>query len=907
MEHSFDIFLITETWLHEGISNDLIHLEGFRLYRRDRNTRGGGLCIYASNRINTTVIQTSDVIEQLWLEIKTDKEKTAVGVVYKPPTFNTELFLNELEDTLILITPSMKNILITGDFNINLLNIENAGVENFYSVLETFNLKQIIEVPTRVTETSESLLDLIIVSMEEDIVEKGVIENELSDHHLTHCTLQVCGGRGGPRIFTYRNFKHFEYEKFQTDLFQIPWYVMFDLNSVDEKLDYLVNNLIYLFDIHAPMTTSRFTRPYAPWITDNIKIMISIRDKVLKRFKNTNNIAHKNFYKEIRNYTTQAIKREKKAYFEYKIKNGTPKQNWKFLKENNCMPIKKNKDIPVHLSDVNVINDFFVNGVPKTSLSNEIKNFYSNNNINNNNFKFKPVTDNCIYEILNHITTTATGCDGINITMLKLCCPHIIPYLTHIVNHCLGENTFPAMWKRAVVTVLPKKPNPEILKDLRCISILPTLSKIIEKIMEIQLREHLELNSLIPIIQSGFRPGHSCTTALLHIVDEVITATDKGLCTVLVSLDFSRAFDTINYDLLLEILHYIGLSEDAVKLFSNYLRNREQCVRLNNNESSYIKLRTGVPQGSILGPLLFTIYTSNLTNLNYSKIHLYADDTQIYQSFSATDRDAACLRINDDLDNFLKVAKDHCLVINPSKSNFIVFGPKIHRNSIIDNINIQIENNTLERKDKVKSLGVIIDTDLRFKENTNKLLQKGYSSLKLIYSNRHFLPQKTKILLCETLVLSTLNYADSLYGPCLDSIYINKVQKLQNSCLRLIYGIRRNQRISHKLKEINWLNMKNRRLHHSACLFHNILIHKSPVYLYQKIKFRTDVHTLNLRFKGLLTPPIHRTELFKRSFSYQICNIYNNIDNTFKNSSKHQFKKIYKLHLFKTQCLQNNK
>ena len=904
VEHCFDIFLIAETWLHAGISDDLIKLEGFRLYRRDRPTRGGGLCIYASNKLNTTIIQTSEVIEQLWLEIKTDREKNAVGVIYKPPTFNTELFLNELEDTLILLTPSVKNILLTGDFNINLLNIPNPVVDNFYSVLETFNLKQIIEVPTRVTEISESLLDLIIVSMEEDIVEIGVLENDSSDHHLIHCTLKVCDVKSGPRIFSYRNFKNFDYEKFEFDLFEIPWYIIFDLNSVDEKVDYLINNLTYLFEVHAPMITSRFTRPYAPWITDNIKIMISIRDKALKRFKNTNNIYHKNFYKDIRNYTTQAIRREKKAYFEHKIKNGTPKQNWKLLRNNNCMPIKKNKEIPVHLSDLNVINDFFVNGVPQTSASDEVTNFYNNNKINDNNFKFKTVSDNCVYEILTNITTTATGCDGINITMLKLCCPHIIPYLTHIVNHCLIENTFPAMWKRAVVSVLPKKANPEILKDLRCISILPTLSKIVEKIMELQLREHLEQNSLIPIIQSGFRPGHSCTTALLHIVDEVITATDKGLCTILVSLDFSRAFDTINYDILLAILHYIGLSENAIQLFSNYLRNRGQYVLLNNNKSNFMNLKTGVPQGSILGPLLFTIYTSNLVNLKYSKIHLYADDTQLYQSFSASDIHTASLQINEDLDNFLKVAKDHCLVINPSKSNFIIFGPKMQRNSIVDNINIQIEGNILEKKDKVKSLGVIIDADLRFKENTNKLLQKGYSSLKLIYGNRHFLPRKTKILLCETLVLSTLNYADCLYGPCLDSVYVKKVQKLQNSCLRLIYGIRRNQRISHKLKETNWLNMKNRRLHHSACLFHNIVIDKSPVYLYQKIKFRTDVHTLNVRFKGLLTPPVHRTEIFTRCFSYQVYKIYNNIHDTLKNYSKCHFKKIYKLHLFKTQCLQ---
>lgn len=233
---------------------------------------------------------------------------------------------------------------------------------------------------------------------------------------------------------------------------------------------------------------------------------------------------------------------------------------------------------------------------------------------------------------------------------------------------------------------------------------------------------------------------------------------------------------------------------------------------------------------------------------------------------------------------------------------FIIFGPKNQRSNTKDHITIKIGNDSLIQVDQAKSLGVILDSDLRFEDHVNKMLQKGYSVLKLIYGNRHYLPHKTKVLLCETLVLSILNYADSLYGPCITTLYARKIQKLQNSCLRLIYGIYRNQKISHKLKEVRWLNMYNRRLHHTVCLFHGIILNKIPIYLFQKIKFRTDVHTLNIRFKGLLTPPQHRTELFKRSFSYQIAKTYNGLNNQLKGNSITRFKKIYKSYLFERQC-----
>lgn len=902
-DHSFDVFTVSETWLHRGIPDRLLNINGYKLYRCDRETRGGGLCIYVTNTLNTTIFPTGNTIEQLWVNFTLYKHSYAIGVVYKPPTFDTNFFLSELEDSLSLIAPTADHIICTGDFNINVLNLQSTYVNNLYSVLETFNLEQIVDTPTRITDISTALIDLILTFREEKIIEKGVLQNNSSDHDIVFCVLKVKNKSSEPKLYTYRSFKNFCYELFEIDLYNIPWYLIYDINSVDEKVRFLVDNLVFLFDIHVPFITSRFTRPYAPWLTDHIKMMMSTRDKALAKYKRTKNEAHWQFYKEMRNYTRAAIRRDKKAYFEYKINISTPKDCWKFLKNNNLLPHNKNNEIPDHLSDVNEINNFFVNAIPTVTASEPILNFYKSNTLNNSNFKFQKTNESTVLKVLNNISTNAAGCDGLNAKLLKLCCPHIIPYITDLINFCLVQNVFPSEWKKAVVTVLPKKSNPEEFKDLRAISILPTLSKLIEKIMEMQLRQYLVQNNLIPTTQSGFRPGHSCTTALLDIVDDIIGATDRGMCTCLVLLDFSRAFDTINYEMLKSILHYIGFSEDSVKLIDNYTKNREQCVRLNNVSSNYLTLTSGVPQGSILGPLLFTIYTSNLvSNVNHCKIHLYADDTQLYYSFPSLDVERASFHINEDINKFIIAAQGHCLIINPNKSEVIIFGPKKQKNVVKSILNIAVEDTVLEKKDSVKSLGVIIDSDLRFENHIDKVLQKGYLSLKLIYGNRQCLPQKTKIMLCETLVLSLFNYADSLYGPCLNSLYTRKIQKLQNSCLRLIYGIRKNQRISHKLCEVKWLNMQNRRIHHAACLFHALILNKSPSYLYRKIKFRTDVHNLNVRFKGLLTPPMHRSQFFTRSFSYQICKIYNGISDELKTKRISNFKGKYKSILLERQA-----
>lgn len=204
---------------------------------------------------------------------------------------------------------------------------------------------------------------------------------------------------------------------------------------------------------------------------------------------------------------------------------------------------------------------------------------------------------------------------------------------------------------------------------------------------------------------------------------------------------------------------------------------------------------------------------------------------------------------------------------------------------------IRINGEDIIFRKNVKSLGLTIDQDLRFTDHINKKLQSGYISLKLIYQNRAILSRQLKSMLCDSLVLSQLNYCDTIYGSCLLKSDEERIQRLQNSCLRLIFGVRKYEHISHYLRLNGWLNMSERRYLHTICFFRNILKTKTPVYLYNKITFRSDVHNINIRSRGRLSMPKHSMQQFKRSFSYQIVSLMNKLPaDTLEISSRSRFK-----------------
>lgn len=878
----YDIVGVTETWLQNYVNDDAVKIENYTFIRLDRPGRGGGIGMYIKNNIQFNILYSeySEFVEHMWIKIEISNKVYVFAVVYRPPNTNFDSFLSVFEDTLTEIYSNFDYIICTGDFNTNLFNLECSRADNLSSVCETYNLKQIINEPTRLTDTSLTLLDLIFVSNEIPVVDFGVIDCGISDHFLVFGKIEITVSAKVGKTFKYRAFKNINLDNFQNDLVTIPWDVIYELTSIDDKVEFLANNLLELFDIHAPMKTYNIKskRSYAPWITENIKLMQNLRENALKKYKSTKKSQHWEYYKQLRNFTTSAIRSEKKAYLKNKFENSTIKQKWKELEKVNLSK-KRNVSIPENLKDVNRINNFFVNAAnPNLSPDDELKNFYLNNTKHNFEipFSFEVITENVVLNIIQNIKSEAYGPDKLNITMIFLCCPFIIPYVTHIVNQCITTSYFPKAWKKANVIPLPKINQPTELSHLRSISILPTFSKILEKIMDMQIRPFLERYKILPIKQSGFRHGYSCTSALTDITDDILKGLNDNKVTALILLDYSKAFDMINHTILLARLHYIGFSSNSCKLLKSYITDRYQRVTIDTQVSNSLVISSGVPQGSILGPLLYTLYTACFhESLAFCDYHMYADDTQIYKSFERNDALNSNNLINKDLDSLLKISNDHLLKINPSKSSVILFTSNIDRNAIINNLEFRIGRDIIPFKDHTKNLGLILDYKLRFKEHITQLLKKCYTSLKIIYSLRSYLTYDIKKMLCDSLILSQFNYCDSVYGPCLDSVDIRRIQKVQNSCLRLIFGIKRGKRITHKLKDIGWLNMYDRRKLHMSCFFYKILKQKQPTYLYNKIKFRTDIHNRNIRKKALLDIPRHRKEVFKRSFSYRIATCIN--------------------------------
>ena len=893
--HSFSVLALTETWLTPNISDGDMFVSNYKLLRRDRGSRGGGVALYIRADIQHKILLPVSHLEDLWISMVINGINIIFGVVYRPPSMSTADFVDSFETTLSIHLPTCDELFCLGDLNIDVLNVESRDFLKLSDMLESFHLKQIVDRPTRVTHNTVTALDLIITTNEELVIGWDTLcADHISDHELVYCLLRCERVLRSVTYKTRRTFKNFNHELFLSDFFSTPFYNIFHIESIDDKIHYLNQLIIRLFNVHAPLRNFKYSKPYSPWLTENTRFLMSLRDKARKKWKVSKSTAAYNYYKTLRNFCAQVIRAEKRAYLNNRAFNLTNNiEIWKRLKTLGVL--NDQPRIPDHVRNVNCINEYFIRSVPQSVTCPNLINYYNHNCKPDlmSKFSFRLIDELTIMRVFTKLKSGSAGSDGISLKMLSLCYPHIIPYLTHIINCCIQSSTFPSLWKDAQVVPIPKNKNPSDYCDLRPISILPVLSKILETVLQNQLSEFLYDNNVIPLHQSGFRSRHSCETALLSITDDIVRALDKGYATVLVLLDYSKAFDSLNHQTLLAILHYSGLNSDAISLINSYLKGRSQRVVLDDIFSHKVFISSGVPQGSILGPLLYSIYTSNIPScISSCNMHLYADDTQLYFSFPPSEVDSAINAINEDLKSIARVSKEHSLFLNVKKSTAILFASDSVKEKISD-LELYIEGDRINFSTKIKNLGVIIDDNLSFQYHVNYMLQRAYCALKLIYANRSLLHQKTKTLLCDSLVLSKFNFCDSLYDSFLSSVAIRKIQKLQNSCLRLIFGVRRHERISHRLVDAKWLNMQARRRVHRACLFHKIITFRSPPYLYLKITYRTDVHNLNLRHRGLLSTPFHRTEFFKKSFSYLIVSLYNSLPSSFKSLPVSSFKSKY--------------
>ena len=441
-----------------------------------------------------------------------------------------------------------------------------------------------------------------------------------------------------------------------------------------------------------------------------------------------------------------------------------------------------------------------------------------------------------LIKIIKTSPTKSCLLDPLPTFLIKECIDILLPSLTKLVNCSLMERCVPDAFKSAVVTPLIKKPNlpSNDLKNYRPVSGLSFISKLVERVVAKQLLEHIHVHNLDNPYQSAYKAGHSTETALLYIKNEVHLSLSRGETTALVLLDLSAAFDTIDHSTLLSCLrNWFGVGGCVLKWFTSYLTDRYQSIKIGSTLSDVCKLLFGVPQGSVLGPLLFSLYTTPLTSIisrhKGIKFHFYADDSQVYIHLSQKNASASFEKLNRCLDDVKEWMSTSKLKLNPDKTDFIIFGSKRQRDKLKTCFPIDILGNSLCPADSVKNLGVWFDSDFSLSKHVQNVCKSCFVKLRDFRHVRRFLTHDVSVLVANALVSSRLDYWNSLFRS-LSKFNLRKLQCIQNSAARIVSNTSRYTSITPVLKKLHWLPVEQRTVFKTATLVYKYLHTGFPRY-----------------------------------------------------------------------------
>lgn len=492
------------------------------------------------------------------------------------------------------------------------------------------------------------------------------------------------------------------------------------------------------------------------------------------------------------------------------------------------------------------------------------------------------VTERDVIKAIQRIKSSAVGADELSILLIKKILPCVIDVIVHIFNSSITYGEFPSVWKMSHIRPLPKTSNPIATEDLRPISILPALSKALEHIVHAQLTQFLEVNSILNPFQSGFRSHYSTCTALVNITDDIRSAMDNRHITLLSLLDFSKAFQTIDHEILITKLSYFyNFSPLALSWFRSYLSHRKQRIITNDTHSNWIPVPCGVPQGSILGPLLFSLYINDLPkNILASKYHLYADDVQCYISSDPSSIVSSLQYLKSDIRNICSWARENGLEVNPLKSKFIMIGSRKILSSLntVNITGLDVNGVIVPLSESVNDLGLYINKHLTWTEHVNNLCRKTYGALHSLRRLKNFLPESIKATLVQSLVISQVDYCDAAYMDLTEDL-AKRLQRIQNACVRFVFNAKYFDHLSHYYNKLGWFDLRTRRRQHALNLLYKLVTTKKPSYLSSRFKFLSDTHSLNTRSKEntVLSVPNHKSEYYSKSFTVYTTRAWNEI------------------------------
>ena len=793
-----DIIVMTETWLHPNDFLNQFALPSFNFYHRARHSkRGGGVAIYVHHKFSVSESAATPLEGSETMALHVGWGRTAdlhLVAVYREPAGDLSQFLEGLETVLGGVSG---DTVLLGDFNIDVS--EEHGTE-YKNILSAYGFTNTIQTPTRICDSTKTILDHINMNVTSFMTTSATILADISDH--LPCLISFTSLQSS---FNTESLPHIPKPNPDKLLECVskkawpPYHLNYDTQTAYNKFLTDFRNVIDEATMISNQKRPHLRNPFKkPWMTKLLIRQIQKRKRLHdEMLKSRDNPLLKDKYTRFRNKVTDLIKERKREFYVSKIKDAdeNPNRKWQVIKQIinkvNSTPAPKQlfdgTEIVTRTEDIcSVLNDFFVSVGPNLSVKFDLATHSAPKCLPccppETAFHLSEVTEHEVYNLLSGINPKkSTGPDRISPAVLKTLSNNIKTPLCGLINQSLSTGCFPDLLKVAKVIPLFKKGDPQNPSNYRPISILNAISKLFERVIGKQLTYFLEHNNILTGDQFGFRRGRNTTQAVLKITENLKENLNLRLQTLGIFVDFSKAFDTINHDILLSKLEFYRFSPTALNWFKSYLSNRSQFVQIGNTESSRKPISCGVPQGSILGPLLFILFINDLSQSSslFSYI-LFADDTNIFTQFSP----GKISVVNEELDKIFKWCCSNKLTVNIEKTNFMIFHSQKTSLPLFDQI--LLDNKPVSECSHTKFLGFNIDKHLTWECHINSIVSKMAYCTRFFKFMRQFFNRTQLIQLYYTFVFPHLLYGIEIWGSTYQT-KLNRVYVLQKRILKIIF------------------------------------------------------------------------------------------------------------------------
>lgn len=896
-----NILCLCEHWLTDN-EIKLTFLNNFTLlsyYCRDESM-GGGVSIYgktANNDHYQEIFELKSLCVAKHFEccgIRSHKEKMNIISLYRTPDGNFEIFMNKFEELLSKISVIGYRNVICGDFNINTYqNSNNSRAEILEEVSTSHGYCYLISEPTRITPTTATTIDNILCNCD-GIISAGTISTALSDHLAVYA--EICKEKASTKYretaqTPKRNFNDESYEYFRYLLSKETWEDSLSCIDVDYAYNQFIETFLYCFNVAFPrkaLNKPKQHRSHTTWITDEVK-----RNSASKQFfyemknKFPEIDAFKSSYNDFTKRTKLSVYEAKQNLNAYNIGNSTNtmKAMWNIIKPKHktVQPIYLKTDDGNIETDTKSVADlfksFFANvtdGIPVPTSNNQEVSEYGCR------FHLEAMDPNTILHIIKSLQNKdSCGYDEISNRILKKTADLIIIPLTYIINLSFKNGTFPGPLKKAIIKPIHKNGSKEDVNNFRPISLIPCIAKVFEKAMHSRLEQYLSDNNILAIQQNGFQKKKSTALAIFQGLTEILDGLENGNFVSGIFCDLSKAFDCVDHNHLLYKMRNYGIHGVENDWFKSYLSNRMQCVQIEDTRSEYFSMERGVPQGSVLGPLLFLLYINDFPETTEHNSILFADDVSVIFR-----TDEIELNRNEQIAHLMKSIKIYFekngLVLNMKKTQ--AFVPSLHNITTIGTGPLAL-NTTKE----VSFLGIKLNNKLDWSSHIEHLLKKLNSFAYLIRELKRTCSTEVARTAYFAHVESLIRYGIIFWGNSTKAIKIHRIQK---RCLRNIVGAKYLDTCRPIYKDMQVLTVPSLYIYESAVFV------KQHQHYFESNK---TTHSYKTRNKKDFYIPTSSVPTTRKGVFNSLMRVYNSIPNDIKSLQLNSFKaKLKKLLLNET-------